>query len=235
MTGSAPGDTTIRLAWFGFFTVLLPMVTIHITYLVSASQGYVGWCMPYLQSCTSISATGRNGLGYFLFKGAMIPALTLMAIFWFINHRWLQSVGYSRARGIGWLGLAASIFMLMYTMSLGHTGDAFELLRRIGVSGYIGMTGIAQISLGAMLYRSSQGLLTRFGRRLLILSGVTLGIAIFSLILDALPAVDYSRMNHSFEWILINLMNVHGIGVAILWYKAGLAFNLPRMTGVAQP
>ena len=215
-----------RLFWFGLFTALLPMVSIHTTYLISAIQGHVDWCIPHWDSCTSISATGRNGLGYFVFRGAMIPALSFMAIFWFINHRWMQAQGYPRGRGLVVLGALASVFMLLYTLSLGHGGGAFELLRRIGVVGYIGMTGIAQITLGAALYRHPNPVLSRNGKRLLALSAFTLGLAIFSVILDAIPQFDYGQINHAFEWNLILLMNIHGVGVALLWRRTGLTMGL---------
>ncbi|TVP54960.1 MAG: hypothetical protein EA349_10155 [Halomonadaceae bacterium] len=223
-----PPDPVLPLSLFplGLFIALLPLVTIHTTYLISASQGFVDWCIPYFQSCTSISATGRNGLGYFVFKGVMIPTLVLLVFFWWINHRWLRVLGYPQGRYLFLLGLMASVFMLLYTLSLGHGGDAFELLRRIGVSGYVGLTGIAQISLGAALYRARPLWLSRRGKRLLSLSGFTLGVAILSLILDALPGVDYGRMNHSFEWILIVLLNIHGVGVVLSWRQGGLVLDV---------
>jgi len=65
-------------------TGLVPIVAIHSTYLVSALQGHVPWCFPYFESCTSISATGRHGAAYFLFKGTMIPAAMLLMAFWFL-------------------------------------------------------------------------------------------------------------------------------------------------------
>ena len=47
-------------------TAVAPIVFIHLTYLISAAQGYVPWCIPYIDSCTSISATGRHGIAFFL-------------------------------------------------------------------------------------------------------------------------------------------------------------------------
>lgn len=218
----------IRLAWLGFITALLPILTFHATYLLSAWNGYVPWCVPYWDACTSISATGRNGLAYFIFKGVMIPAITLQVLFWAINHCWLQALGYPRGKAVGWLGALAAAFLLPYVLSLGHSGGAFELARRIGTAGYVGVTGIVQILLGSVLWRSRYPLLQRGGAWLLALSGVTLGIAILTLILQSIPAVDYDSIKYAFDWILIVLLNIHGIGVAVLWWRAGLAVTLPR-------
>jgi|AntDeeMinimDraft_5_1070356.scaffolds.fasta_scaffold00048_34 hypothetical protein len=221
-------DTVIPLAGFGLVTVLLPLVTFHITYLVSASQGHVEWCVPYWDACTSISATGHHGAGYFIFKGAMIPGITLQVIFWAINHQWLKSLGYPRGKGVGWLGFAAGVCFLPYVLSLGHVGEGFELARRIGTVGNVGLTGIVQILLGAVLWRSPYPLLMRGGRRLLMLSGFTLGVAMLSLILQSIPAVDWDSIKYAFDWNLIILINLHGVGIVLLWWKSGLAVTLPR-------
>lgn len=222
-------DRVIPLAGLGLVTVLLPLLTFHITYLVSASQGYVDWCVPYWDACTSISATGRDGAGYFIFKGLMLPAITLQVLFWAINHQWLKALGYPRGKGVGWIGLAAGGCLLPYVMSLGHAGDAFELARRVGTVGNVGLTGIVQILLGAVLWRSSYPLLIRGGRRLLMLSGFTLGVAMVSLILQSvLPEVHWDSIKYAFDWNLIILLNIHGIGVVLLWWKSGLGVTLPR-------
>ena len=54
---------------------LLPLVCIHLCYLVAANLGHIEWCVPYLENCTSISATGRKYPEFFIFKGLMIPAV----------------------------------------------------------------------------------------------------------------------------------------------------------------
>ena len=221
-------DVQIRLGWFALVTAFMPLLTIHTTYLVSAMQGHVYWCIPYIQSCTSISATGRDGAGYFIFKGVMVPIMTLFIVFWFLTHRWLQGLGYRYGKGVGWLGLFASLFLILYTVALGHRGDEFHLMRRIGVTGYFGMTGIAQILAGSALYRSSWPLLQRSGRRLVVLTALTLTTAMVSLVWQSVPTWDYDPVKHSFEWILIMMLNFWGIGMAILWHKAGLSITLPR-------
>lgn len=221
-------DQIIRLGGLGLFATLLPLLTIHVTYVVAAWEGYVEWCVPYWDACTSISATGRHGLGYFIFKGVMTPAVVLLALLWVINHRWLQSLGHAWGRGVGWLGVTAGVFLLVYVVSLGHVGNAFEVARRVGTIGYVGLTGIAQILLAGALWQSAHPLLARGGRRLLQLSAVTLIVGVLSLVLQSMPAVDYDAINYAFDWIIIVLLNVHGVAMAWLWHRAGLAVTLPR-------
>ena len=52
-----------------------PIVVVHVCYLLSAHYGYVDKCNPYIEGCTSISATGRHGPSYFLFKAGTIGAV----------------------------------------------------------------------------------------------------------------------------------------------------------------
>jgi len=68
----------------------------------------------------------------------------------------------------------------------------------------------------------------RGGRRLLMLSGFTLGVAMLSLILQSIPAVDWDSIKYAFDWNLIILINLHGVGIVLLWWKSGLAVTLPR-------
>jgi hypothetical protein len=215
-------QTWAGLWLFGLFTALLPMLTIHLTWIISGAQGYLHWCNPYWFSCHSISATGRYGLAYFLFKGGMIPAIVLLAFYWWINHLWLRSLGAAGGRALFVLGIFASLALLVYSLSLGHAGDTFQLLRRTGVLAYLGFTFIAQVILGAAL----SGFVPAQGKRLLQLSGLTLMLAMASLLLDVLPVVDYKRMDNAVEWFLVLLLNLHAIAVAWLWKVNGLGLQL---------
>lgn len=212
--------TGIPLWWLAMAAALTPLITVHTTFMVSVLEGYVSWCIPYWDSCTSISRTGRNGTAYFIFKGAMLPAATLGILFWYLNSRWLYQLG-SRSRGrhwIPWLGLIACASLAAYTMALGHEGDGFNLTRRIGVVLYFSFTFIAQLLISAALLRHP--LWQRRGRRLLRLCELTLAVGILSVILTALVPEIYGQVNHSFEWVLALLINLHAIWVAVLWKQS---------------
>ncbi len=57
---------------------LLPFFAVHVTFLVAASYNLVDWCNPYLDSCTSISATGRKPPASYLFRAMMLPSAVIM-------------------------------------------------------------------------------------------------------------------------------------------------------------
>ena len=123
-------------------TGLLPIIAIHGTYLLSAWQGYVPWCFPYFESCTSISATGRHGAAFFLFKGTMIPTAVLLILFWYLASKWLLQLGDEKAAAntIFVLGMIGALFLIVYVVALGAAGDLLKLQRRIGVIFYFTLT-----------------------------------------------------------------------------------------------
>lgn len=49
----------IPLWWLALAAALSPLLTIHDTFVIAAFEGYISWCIPYWDSCTSISRTGR--------------------------------------------------------------------------------------------------------------------------------------------------------------------------------
>jgi hypothetical protein len=218
---------TISRIWlFALFCALLPFLTIHLAFVISALEGNVRWCFPYWETCSSISRAGRHGTAYFVFKAGMIPASVLLLQFWWINRMWLRSLGLSAGAALPWLGLVSSLALLIYTLALGHAGDLFNLLRRIGVIGWFGLTWIAQLQLGAAL--RDHPVLAGAGRWLLRLSIVTLLIGLLSVVIGVILPEQHDELENAFEWSLALLLNLHAFIVALLWRRSG--FSLSAIT-----
>lgn len=208
----------------GLLVALLPLLTTHLCLLLNFSQETLAWCNPYWLDCHSISATGRQGVAYFVFKGGMLPAMLLLALYWWLNQYWLRHLFTHKVFAIGWLGSLASVALSVYTLSLGHDGDIPYLLRRTGVVTYLGLTFICQLILAATL---SQSPLTRStGRHLLTLSTLTLVLALLSLALDASMGEGYERIENAVEWSLILLLNLHVLLSVRLWKRLGVRMTL---------
>ncbi|MCH8544287.1 MAG: Frag1/DRAM/Sfk1 family protein [Alcanivorax sp.] len=205
---------------------LIPLLTIHVTFVTSVLEGHVPWCVPYWDACTSISRTGRHGSSYFIFKGAMLPAALLGIFFWWLNARWLRQLGVqnSMPAWLPWLGLVGCLFLAAYTMALGHSGDTLRMIRRTGVILYFSLTFIAQLLLSAALITVPAW--QSWGRRLLRLCQTALAIGILSVILTVVAYPLYSQIDDAFEWILALLLNTHGLAVAWLWWKSGFRARL---------
>ena len=217
---------SVPLWWLALAAALIPLLSIHTTFAVAVFEGYISWCIPYWDSCTSISRTGRHGTAYFIFKGAMLPAALLGILFWWLNSLWLLQLG-APGRGqiwIPWLGLVACIALAAYTLALGHEGEGFNLIRRIGVVLYFSLTYIAQLLISSALKDHPRW--HQSGKRLLWLSEVTLAVGFLSVILTAAAPDLYSQIDNAFEWILALLINLHALWVALLWRQSSFRAKL---------
>jgi len=217
---------SVPLWWLALAAALIPLLSIHTTFTVAVFEGYISWCIPYWDSCTSISRTGRHGTAYFIFKGAMLPAALLGILFWWLNSLWLLQLG-APGRGqlwIPWLGLVACIALAAYTLALGHEGEGFNLIRRIGVVLYFSLTYIAQLLISSALKDHPRW--HQSGKRLLWLSEVTLAVGFLSVILTAAAPDLYSQIDNAFEWILALLINLHALWVALLWRQSSFRAKL---------
>lgn len=216
----ANGRQETSLWWLALAAGLIPLLTIHATFAISVMEGYVSWCIPYWDSCTSISRTGRYGTSYFIFKGTMLPAALLGMLFWWLNGQWLRQLGVdSRSVAwIPWLGLVACVALAAYTLALGHEGDRFNLVRRIGVVLYFSLTFIAELLISGAL--KSHPRWHSDGKNLLRLCELTLAVGILSVILTAVVPHIYSKIDDAFEWVLALLINLHALWLALLWRKS---------------
>ena len=217
---------SVPLWWLALAAALIPLLSIHTTFAVAVFEGYISWCIPYWDSCTSIRRTGRHGTAYFIFKGAMLPAALLGILFWWLNSLWLLQLG-APGRGqlwIPWLGLVACIALAAYTLALGHEGEGFNLIRRIGVVLYFSLTYIAQLLISSALKDHPRW--HQSGKRLLWLSEVTLAVGFLSVILTAAAPDLYSQIDNAFEWILALLINLHALWVALLWRQSSFRAKL---------
>lgn len=218
--------SAVKLWPIALFIALLPLLTLHLCWLIATYQGYLTPCNAYWSECHSVSATGRDGVAYFVFKAGMIPAMVLLSLFWWGNQQWLNILHLSHRLHLGWLGTLAGMALIVYTLSLGHVGDVYYLLRRAGVVTYLGLTFIIQATLSAALSKHHQRALARAGKALLHFSAVILFVAVGSLIVDGWIGDDYDRWENAAEWWLVLLLNLHVIAVALLWRQQNLTVTL---------
>ena len=129
------------ITWILFWTGPLA------SYLLSANAGYVDWCVPHLTGCDSISASGRHGWGFFVFKATMLPAAGLTLIYWILCYRWLNLIITPTRvdQVILTLGLVGALFLVLYVTFLGSDGDTYRTLRRYGTVVFFGFTFLAQL------------------------------------------------------------------------------------------
>ena len=190
----------------GLSAAIIPMLTMHATFLLSGAEGFYDWCIPYWSDCVSVSKTGRDGMAYYVFKIGMLTGAVLLAITWQRLSRILIT-DTKTERQVATMAIIASLALAAYTVALGHHGDAFRLVRRFGVVSYLALTFIVQVRLAG--HMANHTATQKAGKISLGISASILSIAVFSLILDFMMGENYSRIENAFEWWLINLLIIH--------------------------
>lgn len=221
--GSWPAPATIAL-----LCCLGPLITVHVCYAVSAAAGIVPLCIPYLDGCTSISATGRHGAGYVLFKAGMLPSAALLLVYWRVCRDWLRGAGDTddtALRSLLWLGIAGALFTMLYTVFLGHKGDVYNLLRRFGVSLGLGFSYLAQLLLVWRLTR----LRAKSGQapcpRGILRAKTGLVTALLLIGLGSIPVsnfiADKDPVENAIEWVFCLLLFSFYLLTASAWRRSG--------------
>jgi hypothetical protein len=213
---------SVRLSAVALVTGLLPILAIHLTYLLAASFGHVPWCFPYVDSCTSISATGRQAPEYYVFKALMIPAAMLLMLFWYLTSRWLESLGLNsrEGRAIALVGFIGAVFLILYTTMLGAQGDLFRLQRRIGVIVYFTFTALAELLLLRCVLRLPHRVASGIHRVQFALILAVLAIGILSLILGQ-TMTDYETVEDAIEWNMALLIHLFLLTLWVCWRNTG--------------
>ena len=195
------------------FLGIVPPVIIHVNYLIAATEGYVPWCVPYWDSCTSISATGREGTAFYFFKAAMIPMAFVYLFYWRLANRALAAAGY-RGSIIFILGVISFLALLAYTLALGAVGDSFQLTRRIGIIFYFGFTYLNQLLVVRQIYRRQLPDTTKQAQ--LSLCALILGTGLLTLLLDV-SLDNYDDYEDAFEWVLALLIHINFVIAGFGW------------------
>mgnify|MGYP001812770357 FL=1 len=208
----------------------VPFAAVHLTYLLAAATGSVDWCLPYLDSCTSISATGRKPPASYLFRATMLPTAVFMAAYWWFSLVWLDSerqrAGLPPGRLGRWmlaLGLLACVGLVAYVTVLGEAGDLWSRQRRIGTVLFFSFTFIAQLLLVAQLRQLRQSLpaLQPIGDWMLAICIVLLMLGLLTVLLDAWNELWYETVEDAFEWCLSLLLQINFLLGYYLWRRAG--------------
>ena len=216
----------MRLAPFALFTGLLPLICVHVAYVVAASYGHVDWCVPYWDSCTSISATGRELPEKLLFKLLMLPAGFCALLFWQIAGHWLR-VTYGRAApAMAFTGSIAALFLMLYVVALGES-DAYRWARQTGIILFFALTYVAQLCFLVRIARMQNlaPAVQRVFRWQVAAAGLLLAIGILSVVLDAAYA-DYDSVEDAFEWVMMLFIALQFCSHYPLWNAADLRFSI---------
>jgi hypothetical protein len=216
----------MRLAPFALLTGLLPLLCVHLTYAVAASYGHVEWCVPYWDSCTSISATGRELPEKLLFKLVMLPASICAFVFWWLAGHWSRVTYGESSRAMVVTGTIAALFLMLYVVALGESNE-YRWARQTGIILFFALTYVAQLCFLVRLAR--RPLLTASVQRVFRWQSgaalLLLAIGMLSVVLDALW-INYDSVEDAFEWIMMLCIALQFCSHYPLWKAADLRVSI---------
>jgi hypothetical protein len=215
-------------------TGLVPIVAIHLSLLIAVNAGSIPACIPYIEGCASISATGRYPPASFLFKAVMMTESVVMIAYWLFNVAWLRSMeklhGWPGNGGtaIGVLGTGGALFLVLYVTFLGTQEPFYEVMRRFGIYFYFALTVVAQILLALKSKQLSTALrmpsITRIANIQLALASAPFALGVLNLTLKATLA-DPDPAENVIEWISALLMHLFFVLSYISWRDSGFVMR----------
>lgn len=205
-------------------TGLAPLIGINVAYWIGVNADVLPSCIPYLDGCTSISATGRYAPGDRLFRAVMLPQAVLLAVTWHFAALWLRSLSPSSKAATPALvcGLVGAVALILYVSYLGSKEPFYELMRRFGIYLYFLGTVFGQMILTLGLERS------RVRQSMLWVVAVPWLLGLANFVQKALRE-NPGQMENTIEWIVSVFMQVWFLLLYVAWRKTN--FEVAVRTG----
>lgn len=202
-------------------TGIVPLIGINLAYWIGVNADILPSCIPYIEGCTSISATGRYPPGDRLFRAVMLPQSVLLAGTWYFAALWLRSLSPRSKAATPALvcGLVGAAALIVYVGYLGSKEPIYELMRRFGIYFYFLGTAIGQMILTLALARS------RLRQAMLWIVAVPwiLGLANFAQ--KALRA-DPGMMENTIEWVVSVFIQIWFLLLYVSWRRTDFGVSV---------
>ena len=213
------------IRWLPLIVGVVPFVGIHVCYAIAIEHGYLESCIPYVDGCTSISATGRYPPANLLFRAIELPVAALLIVVWWLTARWLGALspdsGHRLRAAILVAGITGALALIVYTTFLGTKEPFYEFMRRFGIYLYfLGIT-LAQLFVALYLRRSGIALFGRISTVMLSLSLAPFALGILNLAQKVV--LDYETadaLENSIEWVASAMMQAWYVVLYLAWRRS---------------
>ena len=200
---------------------IAPIIGVTIAYWLGSRNGVLPDCIPLLEGCTSISATGRYLPGSLVFKAILLPQAAFLLVLWWFAVEWLREVSPGARRHVlvlafGAVGAAA---LVVYVTFLGTRMPFYEFMRRFGIYLYFLGTALAQLQLTIMMPRLS------LRKSMLWVIALPFLFGIANLAQKALFD-DTDLQENRIEWIAALLMQSWFVLLYFAWRATGLTVTV---------
>lgn len=210
---------------------IAPVAGITLAYWLGVNNDVLPSCNPYVDGCTSISATGRYMPGSLLFRAVMLPQSILLVVVWYLSARWLRAIApTSKAAGAVMLfGFVGALCLVMYVTFLGTKAPFYEFMRRFGIYLYFLGTATAQLTLAIALWgharRSAIPSLKRIAGAMLWLCVLPFVLGVLNMVLKAVLD-DADTAENRIEWISALLMQGYFVVLYLAWRDTGFSIEV---------
>ena len=223
------------IRWLPLFIGLVPLIGVHVAYLIAVDYGYLQLCLPYLEGCTSISGTGRYPPASFLFKAVEMAMAVALPVFWYFSVKWLRALNPGWHGHAVWSiflsGLIGALALIVYVTFLGTKEPFYEFMRRFGIYFYFLGTALAQLFLAVSFRGIARGLpdreLSRLAMAMLVLCLMPFALGILNLVQKSVfPYEVADRLENSIEWVASLVMQAYFLVVFLAWRRTGLVVSV---------
>lgn len=211
---------------------ILPLLAVHVSYVMSITAELVPGCVPYIEGCTSISRAARRGDAIFVFRATMIACAVLLMWYWRLVQIWLakiETITDKTHRIMFWLGCIGALFLISYANFLGTEGEMYRFMRRYGIIFFFSFTPLAQLLLVKQMLRiREQNPRLNISKTVVnyqfILCATMLFCGICSVALDFL-GMKTDAQAYIIEWNFALCMFIYFFGSYLLWGGTGFGMN----------
>ncbi len=214
------------LRWLPFIAGVLPLIAMFGAFALGIAYEVLPNCNPLIDGCCSISATGRQPPGSYLFRAIMLPQGILLGIVWYLSVLWLRKLEPRPTTATCLIILVAGVInvvaLIIYVTFLGTTEPIYEFMRRTGIYfGFLGMA-VAQLTIAIALLRTR---LKPLAQAMLSISLVVFALGILNLALKSV-LVDPVPAENRIEWIATILMQAWYFLLFVAWRRTGADFSV---------
>jgi len=222
------------IRWLPLIAGIVPFVGVHVCYVVAVRYGHLPACIPYIDGCTSISATGRYPPANLLFRAFELPSAALLVVVWYFTVAWLRALrpalGNSVAVAILFSGIIGALALIVYVTFLGTSEPFYGFMRRFGIYFYFLGTVLAQLFVALSLRNVRNESLGKLPDAMLWISLLPFALGIFNLVQKAvLPYATADSLENSIEWIASTMMQAYFVVLFLAWRRTG--FKVRVTTG----
>jgi hypothetical protein len=219
------------IRWLPLIVGVVPFIGIHFCYAIAIEHGYAQACIPYIDGCTSISATGRYPPANLLFRAIELPVAALLIIVWSLTAQWLKALtpaaGHRIRTAILIAGITGSLALIVYTTFLGTKEPFYEFMRRFGIYLYfLGIT-LAQLFVTLTLRRARISLLGRIPQMMLWLCLTPFALGVLNLVQKSvLEYATADALENAIEWVASAMLQAWFVLLYLAWRRSGFAITV---------